>query len=370
LIIKSLLSGIIPEFADILWNFNTTYLVEDNILNQFKKENRSIVFYGDDTWLKLFNAEQYFTRYDGTSSFIASDYDEVDQNVTRHLDGEFTRNDWSIMILHYLGLDHVGHIEGPFAPLNIKRKLFEMDEIVKKIYSNLNKNDLFVLLSDHGMANQGGHGGSSHMETMTPILLITKENELKKGQDFIKDWYKFVDSIKHFEQIDLVSTISCLFDIKIPFHNRGVTFIAHLRGYDDLVEKFLFNFNQNFIDVSLWKNRIKIEIKIFQCLNRNFEQLYTAYSDELNNKADMISRIKYYNDLFFTELNDLNESQTVVTNLKEINDEMEVYLRNETSCLQIESNSLNQIYTMILAIVLMLNVNFVYFNFFLLYYVR
>ncbi len=120
------------------------------MLKKFRQNNKSIIFYGDDTWLKLFDPNEYFLRYEGTTSFIASDYDEVDQNVTRHLDFELKQNDWSLMILHYLGLDHVGHIEGPFAPYNIKRKLHEMDEIVRKVYSKLNSNDLFLILSDHG----------------------------------------------------------------------------------------------------------------------------------------------------------------------------------------------------------------------------
>lgn len=36
------------------------------------------------------------------------------------------------MILHYLGLDHIGHVEGPFSAL-IKPKLQEMDEIIARI---------------------------------------------------------------------------------------------------------------------------------------------------------------------------------------------------------------------------------------------
>lgn len=78
------------------------------------------------------------------------------------------------MILHYLGLDHVGHIEGPYAPVNIRRKLHEMDEIVRVIYSSMSERDLMIVLSDHGMANDGGHGGSSHAEVCTPALFLSK----------------------------------------------------------------------------------------------------------------------------------------------------------------------------------------------------
>jgi len=37
------------------------------------------------------------------------------------------------MILHYLGLDHVGHLVGPSSPLMLS-KLSEMDAVVKQIY--------------------------------------------------------------------------------------------------------------------------------------------------------------------------------------------------------------------------------------------
>ncbi len=93
--------------------------------------------YGDDTWLKLF--PDTFSRIDGTSSFFVSvsccpfwrcrveisklrnvlqDFTEVDDNVTRNIPSELKRSDWNGMILHYLGLDHIGHRSGPrrYAP--------------------------------------------------------------------------------------------------------------------------------------------------------------------------------------------------------------------------------------------------------------
>lgn len=61
---------------------------------------------------------------------------QVDNNVTRHLDSTLKRDDWDILILHYLGLDHIGHISGPYSSL-IQPKLLEMDDILKKIHSGL-----------------------------------------------------------------------------------------------------------------------------------------------------------------------------------------------------------------------------------------
>lgn len=41
-----------------------------------------------------------------------------------------------MLILHYLGLDHIGHLSGPNSPL-IGPKLSEMDNIISKIHKSL-----------------------------------------------------------------------------------------------------------------------------------------------------------------------------------------------------------------------------------------
>ncbi len=61
---------------------------------------------------------------------------QVDNNVTRHLNGELNSEDWDVLLLHYLGLDHIGHLAGPRSPL-VKPKLEEMDSIIKQIYISM-----------------------------------------------------------------------------------------------------------------------------------------------------------------------------------------------------------------------------------------
>ena len=63
-------------------------------------------------------------------------YCKVDDNVTRHITSELSKDDWSMMILHYLGLDHIGHLIGPTSSL-LPPKLTEMDQIVHLIQSTL-----------------------------------------------------------------------------------------------------------------------------------------------------------------------------------------------------------------------------------------
>lgn len=73
--IKALVTGTIPGFADVIFNLGSTKIGEDNIIEQFARLGHHIVFYGDDTWLKLF--PEKFLRSEGTTSFFVNDFYEV-----------------------------------------------------------------------------------------------------------------------------------------------------------------------------------------------------------------------------------------------------------------------------------------------------
>lgn len=127
-------------------------------------------------------------------------------------------NDWDLLIVHYLGLDHIGHALGAFNSL-IEDKLSEMDEVIENIYSKMNENDLLIVTGDHGMADKGGHGGSSYVETHVPAVFISKQlKQIEKDE-------------KEYLQIDLTATLSGLLEIPIPWNNLGVLI-------ENVLEKF------------------------------------------------------------------------------------------------------------------------------------
>lgn len=72
---QALTTGSIPGFIDVVMNLNSPALLEDNLIWQAKTAGKRIVFYGDDTWVRLF--PKHFMEYDGTTSFFVSDYTEV-----------------------------------------------------------------------------------------------------------------------------------------------------------------------------------------------------------------------------------------------------------------------------------------------------
>ena len=66
--------------------------------------------------------------------------------MSRHIDEELERTDWDIMILHYLGLDHIGHLDGPRSLL-IQPKLNEMDGIVQRVVNVLYQQVSVIVIS-------------------------------------------------------------------------------------------------------------------------------------------------------------------------------------------------------------------------------
>ncbi|XP_050011566.1 GPI ethanolamine phosphate transferase 2 isoform X2 [Alexandromys fortis] len=223
--IKALMTGSIPGFVDVIRNLNSPVLLEDNVIRQAKAAGKRMIFYGDETWLKLF--PKHFVEYDGTTSFFVSDYIEVDNNVTRHLDKVLKRGDWDVLILHYLGLDHIGHISGPNSPL-IGHKLSEMDSILMKIHTSLLSKEretllpsLLVLCGDHGMSETGSHGASSTEEVSTPLILISSAFERKPGD---------IQHPKHVQQTDLAATLAIGLGLPIPKDSVGSLLFPVIEG--------------------------------------------------------------------------------------------------------------------------------------------
>jgi ethanolaminephosphotransferase len=144
-------------------------------------------------------------------------------------------DDWNLLIVHYLGLDHIGHASGAFNSL-IKDKLSEMDEVINKIYSKMSENDLLIITGDHGMADKGGHGGSSYVETHVPAVFIS--NQLKEVD---RDDQEYL-------QIDLTPTLSALLGISIPWNNLGILI-------ENVLKKFYHSEKSNLLKCLIDDNR-------------------------------------------------------------------------------------------------------------------
>ncbi|XP_067677597.1 GPI ethanolamine phosphate transferase 2-like [Haliotis asinina] len=285
--IKALTTGGIPGFVDVVLNFGSSSLDEDNIISQLKRAGKELVFYGDDTWMKLF--PDHFDRTDGTTSFFVTDYTEVDMNVTRHLPEEMTLDDWDVMVLHYLGLDHIGHLDGPRSPL-ISPKLFEMDNVLQKLYQAMRQwseerdlTSLMMVCGDHGMSDQGGHGGASPGETNVPVIFLSPSlHDVVPGLD--------LTSRGSIMQIDVAPTLAALTGIPIPRNNLGEIVAPTLVGYSLEDKVRLMQLNAHQVSGLLERNVADVEKETGY---RHYQQVMIRHSDWLKTKSTNLSRTSW-----------------------------------------------------------------------------
>lgn len=214
--IKAMTSGTIPNFIDLVLNFGASEMNVDNLIWQMKSYGK-LVFYGDNTWTKLF-PDTFARAGENLDSLFVNDFYGGDKNISDRLNSELIHPDWKLLILHYLGLDHIGHVEGPFSD-KVPAKLEEMDKQVTKIVTAMAKwklrsdrPSLFLLTGDHGMRDTGGHGGSSPGETFVPLVVTGAQCE---------------SSETVYNQIDLATTVSVLMGLPIP-HSAIGTVIPEL----------------------------------------------------------------------------------------------------------------------------------------------
>lgn len=239
--LKGILTGSTPIFLDAILNVaegddSSNLKDHDSILKQFHLANKKINFYGDDTWIKLFGTDM-FDDYEGTSSFFVKDYTEVDNNVTRHIEPNLINNNWDVLILHYLGLDHIGHAMGS-SPPEMNMKQAELDNIIKKLYDKSDENTLLLVLGDHGMTNSGNHGGSTDSETHAGMCFISKKFEIKQSHHLpIENEQENFKYLKVIQQVDLVPTLMSLFNLPIPKNNVGVLI-------EDILDVLMSNSNK------------------------------------------------------------------------------------------------------------------------------
>ncbi|KAI5633562.1 type I phosphodiesterase / nucleotide pyrophosphatase domain-containing protein [Phthorimaea operculella] len=215
--IFAMMTGSVSTFADVALNFGAPAVRGDSVLRAAASRGKRSVLYGDDTWLRLFPG--LWAESDGTTSFYVTDYTEVDNNVTRHLNtilapDEKQRPKFDFLVLHYLGLDHIGHLEGARSP-KIKPKLLEMDEVVKKIYAAMQKWDrtgVLFICGDHGMRDAGGHGGATPAEVLVPLVV-------GKSRDYVCPHPPGPGPTV--AQVDMAPTVSWLLNAPIPGDSTG-----------------------------------------------------------------------------------------------------------------------------------------------------
>uniref|UniRef100_A0A1L8DJZ9 Putative glycosylphosphatidylinositol anchor synthesis protein n=1 Tax=Nyssomyia neivai TaxID=330878 RepID=A0A1L8DJZ9_9DIPT len=266
--LKGLTTGSLPTFIDIGANFASPEINEDNIIDQIVGQNLSAVFLGDSTWTDLFPGR--FKRTYSYPSFNIFDLDTVDRRIEKHLPGELEKNDWDLLVAHFLGVDHCGHKHGPLHR-EMTRKLTEMDTMVRGVIDGMANDTILLVIGDHGMTSSGDHGGDSADELTSLLFAHTK------GDNFVA-----MQNISQMQQIDLVPTLAAIFGVPIPYSNLGTINVNLLPQPTDVprLETLLLH---------LWQNAKQIQRYFQHYALTNIGTFRSDHIDDLENKFLVLS---------------------------------------------------------------------------------
>lgn len=234
--LQGILSGTIPTFVEAGNNFFAPESMEDNLLNQIKSAGGKVVVLGDDTWGSLYPS--YLSeRSMMYPSFDTTDIDSLDDGIISNISVlKEGSESWKLLVLHFLGVDHVGHTYGPDHP-EMERKLRQMNSLIKTVFEAMDDDTIVFVFGDHGMDNLGGHGGDSKEEISTFLFAYSKVHSLfnHNSPELLQDYLPILEidleehgvsesspSIRRtVSQVDILPTISLLLGIPIPYSNLG-----------------------------------------------------------------------------------------------------------------------------------------------------
>jgi hypothetical protein len=266
--VKSLMTGRLPHMLDAFSNLvfdqsnsnesapsNDTYTTEeqekmtemvgDSLLYRMKRASKRIVVYADLLWFYMFPKKYYFEgRSENLDTFYILNTDTVDTNITRHLPNEFKNQDFDMLLLHFMGLDHVGHVQGiqMLNSVQFQEKALQLDRVLSEIYANITDDTLLLLCSDHGMNNKAQHGSGAKSETESFFAFINKQYNTSTHQSYL--------NTHTVNQIDIVPTMAMLMGIEIPKNNLGRIIPGVIRGTNVSYAQALFeNARQVFLHV-------------------------------------------------------------------------------------------------------------------------
>lgn len=282
--VRSILTGVSSNFLNGTDTFTHSEILEDSFIN--KIINDSHYFYGDDTWTDLFPVlKAKSTTIPAYGKGRTLDAEILLMNKLVNEIGKYT-----YALSHFSLLDCYGHDYTIFSK-ECKAILVEYDLMIKQIYEKMDEETLMVVLSDHGVNDDGSHGGGNIKEiSSTGIFISKKEFELQdnEGFDAIRNsytrkiydadekWVMSKDKLKIIHQNDIVPTICALIGLPIPFNCIG-NLVHELVGNDSFLYKKVLEQKLESIDLKLQKENLT-ETEVLEMSYKTSEKIRKKFS--------------------------------------------------------------------------------------------
>ena len=230
--LRSLFTGNIPVFRDILMSFTHAKLFDDNTYYQLKVNSHKTVCMGEPV-LKLLPSEYFVNVRDDASIANISDC-----MTRRTKDFE----DWDIVLAHFNSIDHIAHVTHNRCSPEVIDELMKANTMSSVIIDQLSPNGIYFAYGDHGLTPQGGHSMDEEariaalffrankpllfmlLNSPTSTQLLTAQQkiiirDLKYTLKF--DTFPFNKQRNSLSQMSLVPTMASFTQTPIPYTNLG-----------------------------------------------------------------------------------------------------------------------------------------------------
>ncbi|KAI5141673.1 GPI ethanolamine phosphate transferase 3 subunit O [Nematocida parisii] len=233
--ILSTFSGIPTTLLSAQRSFHKQSSGVDNFIRQLQMNDRSFLFYGDETWTYLFpeikkNIGEIYHPY-GLIPFS-----EEERLIKQALEAHESKD---YVIIHLISPDSYGHVYGTNS-IQVKTALQMIDQFIHQLYSNMTDESFIAVLSDHGVNNDGSHGGTSLPEKAASFLFIAKDiapeitteqkvdkrqitqesNTHKKYKDELGE-LNIIEPVNIISQNDILPTLCAFMGLAVPYNSSG-----------------------------------------------------------------------------------------------------------------------------------------------------
>ncbi|CAF1363512.1 unnamed protein product [Rotaria sordida] len=249
---QSLITGARPSLHGRIGNDNLTPYTFDSIFTSSMNVGMKNGISGDAWWSILLNGHLTPFYGDGTSPTLTNNFGDASythghsdrnkdiaynqrfhaainsQTVVRRSNGSYDiiQFDYDLFLSYYGDIDGVSHSFGAQS----SQTQSAIDDKVAFVRAGINAitaidvvtqtRTVFIITSDHGHVNVGGHGGDAHTLKTVPLIVYAKDSQLASVQNSLPVYSTF-------DTVDIATTIAALLGVPVPRQSEG-SFISPL----------------------------------------------------------------------------------------------------------------------------------------------
>ena len=153
----------------------------------------------------------YFAEVHPYPSFNVRDLDTLDEKVREDMLRTTKAGTITLLIGRVIGVDHAGQTYSA-SHKEIERKLLDTEQLIKDLIAEMDDDTVLMVFGDHGMTDDGNHGGASLSELRSVVFSYTKKGFPGKA---LVELDEYLDS--SVKQVDIASFASQILGLPLPF---------------------------------------------------------------------------------------------------------------------------------------------------------